>query len=242
MRWARVKLRLSTVGTMPLRAVRWIVMCVRNQVRLMLLAAAGCRLGARVPADARKLAGVARGSDGWSHRSRGRRRGLHAGGVEARPVVDHRPHGVRRRWRDPWSRRAGCSPPLADQRDGRDHHRADPGPAAVLRCVDGPAGRRRGRCGSAPAAAVRRAAAHGPGRRAAGLPRVSRGRVGGGSIDRRHPGAHRRGARPGGRHQQGRSGADPASAQRRERPQRRDRDAVRHPVHRRGRSRGISRR
>src|SRR5438874_925051 len=87
---------------MPPRAVWRIVMCVRNQVRLMLLAAAGCRLGARVPAGAGKLAGVARGSDGWSHRSRGRRRGLHAGGVQARPVVDHRPHGVRRRWRDPW--------------------------------------------------------------------------------------------------------------------------------------------
>ena len=76
----------------------------------------------------------------------------------------------------------------------------------------------------------------------AGLPPASRGRVGGGGVDRHHPGAHRCGARPGRRHQPGRSGADPAGAQRRERSQRRDRDAVRHPVHRGGRGRGRSRR
>jgi hypothetical protein len=34
---------------------------VGNQVRLMPLAAAGCRLGARIPASVRELAGVVRG-------------------------------------------------------------------------------------------------------------------------------------------------------------------------------------
>ena len=65
-------------------------------------------------------------------------------------------------------------PVLAGQRDGPDHHRADPGPAAVRRCLDGPVEGCRGRCRSAPAAAVRRAAADDRGRRAAGLPDVSR--------------------------------------------------------------------
>ena len=148
-------------------------------------------------------------------------------------MVDHRPDGVRRRRGDPWSRRAGCPPPLAERRDGPHHHRADPGPAAVLRCLHGPAAGCRGRYRSAPPAAVRRAAAHDRCGRAACLPDVSRGRVGGGSVDRHHPGAHRRGAGAGGGHQQGRSGADPTSAECRERAQRWDRDAVCHPLHRR---------
>ena len=114
------------------------------------------------------------GHDGWSDCSGGRRGRLHAGGVEARPLVDHRADGVRRRRRDPRSRRAGCPAVLAGQRDGPDHHRADAGPAAVRRCLDGPAAGCRGRCGSAPPAAVRRAAADDRCRRAAGLPDVSR--------------------------------------------------------------------
>jgi hypothetical protein len=65
--------------------------------------------------------------------------------------------------------------------------------------------------------------------------------AGGGSLDRHHPGAHRRGARPGGRHQQGRSGANSTSAQRRERSQRWDCDATRHSLHRHRRSRRRSR-
>jgi hypothetical protein len=51
---------------MSLRAVRWIVMGVKGigvkgRVRLMLFAAAGCRLGARILADVRELAGAAKG-------------------------------------------------------------------------------------------------------------------------------------------------------------------------------------
>jgi hypothetical protein len=177
--------------------------------------------GAGSRARVRELVGMAwrRGCDGWSHRAGAGRGGLHPGGVKARPVVDHRPHGVRRRRRDPRPRRARCSPPLADQRDGPHHHRADPGPAAVRRCLHGPAARRRGRYRSAPAAAVRRAAAHHRGWCAGGLSGVSRGRVGGGSLARHHPGPHRRGAGAGGGLQRGRSGADPTGAECRERSQ-----------------------
>ena len=48
---------------------------------------------------------------------------------------------------------------------------------------------------------------------------VPQRRVGGGGIGRHDPGADRRGARLGGRHEQGCSGADSTSAQRRERSQ-----------------------
>ena len=73
-----------------------------------------------------------------------------------------------------------------------------------------------------PPAAVHRAAAHGTGGRAAGLPHVSQGRVGGGGIRSQHPGAHRCGARP----QQPRpTGAPPRGPPRAQRRQRAHRDA-----------------
>ena len=147
-------------------------------------------------------------------------------------------HGVRRRRGDPWSWRVGSSPLLAGQRDGPYHHRADLGSVVVLGCLHGPVAGGRGRCRPAPPVAVRRAAALDRFRGAAGPPGVSRGRVGGGRLGRYHPGPDRRGARSGGGDQHGRSGADPTSAECRERPQRRDRDAAGHLVHRYGRRRG----
>ena len=143
-----------------------------------------CGFGAALPRWHAILAGMERGSRWVADRSRRRRRGLHPGGVQAGPLVDLRAHGVRCGWRGSWSRRAECSPAVGDERGGRDRHRVDAGPAVVLRCLDRPAARGRGRCGDAVAAAVRRVAADHSRRRAASAPGVSRDPLGGSSTDR----------------------------------------------------------